>query len=56
MIFNNFDLSNDEVMEIIGEYENLINKYSKINGIIDEDLKQEIIIQIYRTLTKNRKK
>ena len=56
MIFKNFNMLDDEVMEIIYEYDNLLNKYSKINGNIDEDLKQEIIIEIYKTLTKNREK
>lgn len=56
MIFNNFNLADNDVMEIINTYENLINKYSRINGEIDEDLKQEIILEIYITLTKNREK
>ena len=56
MIFRNFNLSDDEVMEIIYTYDNLLNKYSKINGRIDEDLKQEIKLQIYKTLTKNRER
>lgn len=55
-MFNNFDLSDDEVLEIVNKYENLINKYSRINGEIDEDLKQEIILNIYKSLTKNREK
>lgn len=56
IMFRNFNLSDDEVIGIVFKYDNLINKYSKINGKIDEDLKQEIIIEIYRTLTKNREK
>jgi hypothetical protein len=56
MLFKNFNLSNDEVLEIINSYKNLINKYSIVNGSIDEDLKQEIILTIYKTLTKNRRK
>lgn len=55
-MFNNFDLFDDEVLEIVTKYENLINKYSKINCEIDEDLKQEIILNIYKCLTKNREK
>lgn len=55
-MFNNFNLSDEQVLFIIRKYKNLINKYSKINDEIDEDLKQEIIISIYKTLTKNRKK
>lgn len=56
MIFKNFNMTDDEVMEIIYTYDNLINKYSKINGKIDEDLKQEITVEIYKTLTKNRER
>lgn len=56
MCFNNFNLKDEEVIEIINNYENLICKYSKINNVVDEDLKQEVIIEIYRTLTKNREK
>ena len=56
MIFKNFNMTDDEVMEIIYTYDNLLNKYSKINGKIDEDLKQEITVEIYKTLTKNRER
>ena len=56
MFFKNFNLSDDEVMEILYTYDNLLNKYSKINGRIDEDLKQEITVEIYKTLTKNRER
>jgi len=52
-IFNNFNLSDEEVLAIIKKYDNFINKYSVINRKRDEDLKQEIIIKIYTTLTKN---
>ena len=55
-MFNNFDLSDNEVLEIIEKYEALINKYSRLNGVIDEDLRQEIILEIYITLTKSREK
>ncbi|MBP3596478.1 MAG: helix-turn-helix domain-containing protein [Clostridia bacterium] len=54
-MFNNFNLSDEQVLYIIKKYKNLINRYSKINGEIDEDLKQEIILNIYKTLTKNKK-
>ena len=56
MMFKNFNMRDDEVMEIIYTYDNLINKYSRINGKIDEDLKQEITVEIYKTLTKNRER
>lgn len=57
-MFNNYDLSDEEVIHIIDKYENLINKYSRLysNGPIDEDLRQEIILKIYVTLTQNREK
>ena len=55
-MFNNFNLSDDDVLVIVKKYENLINKYSRINDEIDEDLKQEIILNIYKSLTKNREK
>ena len=56
MMFKNFNMTDDEVMEIIYTYDNLINKYSRINGKIDVDLKQEITVEIYKTLTKNRER
>jgi len=56
IMFNNFNLSDEDVIEILNKYDNLISKYSKINGIVNEDLKQEIIIYLYINLTKNREK
>ena len=56
MLFKDFNLSNDEVLDIIEDYRALIDKYSYYNEKIDEDLKQEIIIAIYKTLKKKRKK
>ncbi len=55
-MFNSYDLKDEEVLHIIEKYENLINKYSRLytNGPIDEDLRQEIILKIYVTLTQNR--
>lgn len=55
-MFNDFDLSNQEILKIIDDYKNLINKNSIINGIIDEDLQQEIKLLIFKILSKNRKK
>lgn len=57
-MFNNYNLSDDDVIRIIDKYENLINKYSRLspNDSIDEDLKGEIIEKIYRVLTQNREK
>ena len=55
-MFNNFDLNDKEILKIISDYENLINKYSVINNVEDEDLKQEIYLLIFKVLSKNRKK
>lgn len=55
-MFNNFNLSDREILKIIDDYKNLINKKSVINGEIDEDLQQEIRLMIFKILSKNRKK
>ena len=57
-MFRNYNLSDDEVVEIIEKYKNLINKYSKLypGGPIDEDLRGEIIEKMYRVLTINRER
>lgn len=57
-MFNNYNLSDEDVVEIINRYENLINKYSRItkDDPIDEDLRAEIVKKIYTSLTKNRKR
>lgn len=54
-MFNNFSLDDEDVIEILEKYGNLIDKYSKIEGEINEDLRGEIVLKIYKTLTKNRK-
>lgn len=54
-MFNNFDLSDDEILKIISDYKPLITKMSILKNGFDEDLQQEIIIEIYKTLKKNRK-
>lgn len=57
-MFNNYNLTDDEVIEILNKYENLINKYSRryVGSQIDEDLKSEIIKKIYVVLTQNRER
>lgn len=55
-MFNNFELSDDEILKIINDYKNLIHKNSMVNGRIDEDLQQEIKFLIFKILRKNRKK
>lgn len=56
MLFKNFNLSDDEVEDILRNYNGLINRYSEINGVVDKDLKQEIMMEIYISLTQNREK
>ncbi|MBO5349650.1 MAG: helix-turn-helix domain-containing protein [Clostridia bacterium] len=55
-MFNNYDLTDKDIMDIVGKYEGLINRYSEINGRSDDDLKQFIVMEIYKKLTKNREK
>lgn len=57
-MFNNYNLSDDEVMEIIFSNKKLIDKYSRLSSKapVDEDLRAEIIEKIYRTLTRNRER
>lgn len=57
-MFNNYNLSDEEVLGIIDQYENLIDKYSKnsVTGRIDEQLKTDIIGRIYMVLTHNRER
>lgn len=55
-MFKDFNLSDNEVIEIIEKYKGILDKYSRINGVINEDLRQEIIINWYKKLTKNREK
>lgn len=55
-IFNNYTLSNAEIEKIIKDFKPDIRKASKINGKIDEDCEQKIMIAIYQKLSRNRKK
>ena len=52
---NGFLKTDKEVIKIIDDYKPLILKVSTLNNGIDEDLKQEIELEIFRALTKNRK-
>ena len=52
-MFNNFDLSDEEILKIIEDYKPLIKKMSTLKSGVD--LMQEIKYLIYKTLTKNRK-
>ncbi len=55
-MFNEFNLADEEVMKIIKDYNPLIIRQSTLINGFDEDLKQEIELEIFRTLTRNRKK
>ncbi len=55
-LFNNFSLSDDEVCKIIKQFESSIRKKSYVFGKHNKDCEQEIRLQIYKVLTKNRKK
>ncbi|MDO5555577.1 MAG: hypothetical protein Q4G09_02685 [Clostridia bacterium] len=51
-IFNNYSLNDEQILNIIEQSIPVINRNSKIDGNIDEDLKQEMIIAIYEQLKK----
>lgn len=55
-IFNNKNLSDEEILYIIKRFQPLIIKESFINGKFNEDLNQEIKLRIYTALTKGRKR
>ncbi|HJJ04898.1 MAG TPA: helix-turn-helix domain-containing protein [Clostridiaceae bacterium] len=55
-IFNNKNLSDEEILYIIKRFQPLIIKASFINGKFNEDLNQEIKLRIYTALTKGRKR
>lgn len=54
-MFNNFNLTDQEILKIIDNYKNLITKYSTVDGKLDEDIEQEIKLLIFKVLSKNRK-
>ena len=53
-MFNNFNLTDQEILTIIDNYKNLINRYATVDGKLDEDLGQEIKLLIFKVLSKNR--
>lgn len=52
--FNNYSLSNEEIEKIIMDYRPVIRKAAKIDGKLDEECEQKIMIAIYQKLSKNR--
>lgn len=55
-LFNNYSLSNEEIEKILKDFRKDIKNASKINGVIDEDCEQKIMIAIYQKLSRNREK
>ena len=53
--FNNYTLSNEEIERILNKYQHLIRYAATIDGKLDE-CEQRIRIEIYRKLSRNRKK
>lgn len=56
VLFNNFNLSNEEIESILNQLEKTINSNCYVNGRFNEDLKQDIYLNIFVSLSKNRKK
>ena len=54
--FNNYCLTDKEVSKILKNFESVIIEKASNKGKRNEDCEQEIRIQIYKTLTRNRKK
>lgn len=55
MKFNNYSLTDEEISKIIKDFDKDIRTKSIIFGKVDEDCEQEIRLQIYKALSKNRK-
>lgn len=55
-LFNNFTLSNEEIEKILFGFDNEIKiAVKKINGKPSQDYEQIIRLEIFKTLSKNRK-
>lgn len=52
--FNNYTLKDEEALKIIKDFRDEIKKNSIILGKYNEDCEQEIILKIYKSLTRNR--
>ena len=53
--FNNYSLSNNAIEKILKDFKFYIRKASIINGQLDYECEQKIMIAIFKKLTKNRK-
>lgn len=56
ILFNNFNLTNEEIESILKQIEKFIDGNCFVNGKFNNDLKQDIYFNIFITLSKNRKK
>ena len=54
-LFNNYNLTNEEIESILRQMDSFINNNCYVNGKFDEDLKEEICFKIFISLSKNRK-
>ena len=54
--FNNYSLSVEEANFIIEQFDGFICEKSMVYGVFNEDCAQEIRLQVFQSLTKNRKK
>ena len=56
-LFNDFDLTNEEIEKILKEFNHEIKiAINRLNGNMNEDYEQFVKIQIFKALSKNRKK
>ena len=56
-LFNDFNLTNQEIEKILKEFDREIKiSLYRLNGKISEDYEQLIKIEIFKALSKNRKK
>lgn len=53
--FNNYSLTNEEIEKILMDFMPEIKRASKINGILNEECEQKIMVTLYRKLSRNRK-
>ena len=57
ILFNEFNLTNEEIEKILKDFDNEIKKaVKKINGSENQDYEQNIRLQVFKSLSKNRKK
>ena len=55
-LFNNFNLTNDEIEKILSEFNQEIKTaVKKLNGKPNEDYEQIIRVEIFKSLSRNRK-